>query len=145
MIQSDADLVRYHEGCRLEAYADTEGILTCGWGHTGADVTAGAVWTQDEADTHLAADLVLARARAAAALGQAWASLDEVRRAVLVDIAFQIGGAGLREFKLMLQAIIGLRYEDAAHELLSSLLTKQTPSRCYMNADMLIEGTWPQT
>ena len=54
------DLVKHFEGCKLEAYPDpgTGGDpWTIGWGHTGAEVVAGLVWTQDEADAALLLDL----------------------------------------------------------------------------------------
>lgn len=38
-----------HEGCRLKAYRDIVGVWTCGWGET-RGVTAGMVWTQQQAD-----------------------------------------------------------------------------------------------
>lgn len=56
------------EHCILRAYDDARpayilqpgdqvlGTLTIGWGHTGADVHIGDVWTQEQADTDLAQD-----------------------------------------------------------------------------------------
>jgi len=45
------------ESCRLTAYRDQAGVLTIGYGHTGG-VREGMVWTQDQADSALDADLV---------------------------------------------------------------------------------------
>lgn len=53
-------LVRRFEGCRLEAYQDTNGIWTIGYGHTGKYVTEGLVWTQQQADDTLALDIAAA-------------------------------------------------------------------------------------
>lgn len=50
-------LARQSEGCKLEAYLDPDGIPTIGDGHTGPEVQLGLVWSQEEADTHFAADL----------------------------------------------------------------------------------------
>ena len=44
------------ESCRLTAYQDVKGVWTIGWGHTGPEVVAGLVWTQDQADTALVCD-----------------------------------------------------------------------------------------
>lgn len=41
--------VAKHEGCRLKAYRDIVGVWTIGWGET-RGVTAGMVWTQQQAD-----------------------------------------------------------------------------------------------
>ena len=49
-------LIRESEGCRLEAYRDSVGVCTIGYGHTGADVHEGLVWTQSRADSALGAD-----------------------------------------------------------------------------------------
>lgn len=50
-------LIESFEGCRLHAYPDTGGVMTCGRGSTGPDIHAGTVWTQTEADTRFAADI----------------------------------------------------------------------------------------
>ena len=50
-------LIQRFEGCRLAAYRCPAGIWTCGWGSTGADVTAATRWTQAQADARLAADV----------------------------------------------------------------------------------------
>lgn len=49
-------LLKGSEGCRLEAYRDSVGVCTIGYGHTGADVREGLVWSQDTADAALAED-----------------------------------------------------------------------------------------
>lgn len=45
------------EGLVLSAYPDPVGILTIGYGHTGADVQVGQTITQQQADALLAGDL----------------------------------------------------------------------------------------
>ena len=48
------------EGRRLTSYQDQRGIWTIGDGHTGADVVKGLVWTPQQADDALEADLAVA-------------------------------------------------------------------------------------
>ena len=50
-------LIKAFEGCRLTAYKCAAGVLTIGYGHTGADVAHGLTITQDEADQLLRDDL----------------------------------------------------------------------------------------
>jgi len=50
-------LLQRLEGCRLTAYRDQGGKLTIGYGHTGAEVRPGLVWTQAQADEVLSKDL----------------------------------------------------------------------------------------
>ena len=51
-------LIQGYEKCRLRAYKPTpDDKWTCGWGHTGADVDAETVWTQERADAAFLADI----------------------------------------------------------------------------------------
>lgn len=52
-------LIKTFEGCRLTPYLCPAGILTCGWGATGAGVFPGVVWTQDQANLRLNRDAAL--------------------------------------------------------------------------------------
>lgn len=49
-------LIAEKEGCRLRAYKCPAAVWTCGWGATD-NVMPGTVWTQQEADQRLCADL----------------------------------------------------------------------------------------
>lgn len=51
-------LIRRFEGCRLMPYYCPSGVLTCGWGSTGADVFPGMPWTQEQADRRLELDAI---------------------------------------------------------------------------------------
>ena len=61
--QACYDLIKRFEGCELKAYIDPVGILTIGYGHTGADVFVGKEITQDEADALLEKDFAHAAKR----------------------------------------------------------------------------------
>lgn len=50
-------LIKEFEGCSLRAYQDGGGVWTIGWGHTGPEVCDGLVWTQEQADAALFADV----------------------------------------------------------------------------------------
>lgn len=49
--QKIKQMIKGWEGCRLSAYRCPAGVLTIGYGHTGADVTPGKRITQAEADS----------------------------------------------------------------------------------------------
>lgn len=49
--QKIKQMIKGWEGCRLTAYRCPAGVLTIGYGHTGADVTHGKRITQAEADS----------------------------------------------------------------------------------------------
>lgn len=80
--------IKRHEGLRLEAYRDTAGTLTIGYGHTGG-VNAGDVITRDEADLLFEADLA-AHEPAVQALG---VELTQGQFDALVSFAFNVGTA----------------------------------------------------
>ncbi|MCY1340603.1 Lysozyme RrrD [compost metagenome] len=50
-------LIQDFEGLRLTAYRDSVGVLTIGYGHTGADVTSGLTIDRAEAERLLRDDL----------------------------------------------------------------------------------------
>lgn len=49
--------IQRFEGCVLHTYKCAAGVNTIGYGHTGADVKPGLVWTQADADAALVRDL----------------------------------------------------------------------------------------
>lgn len=55
-------LTKSFEGLRLKAYQDGAGIWTIGYGHTGPEVHAGLVWTEEQASVALLADMGEAQA-----------------------------------------------------------------------------------
>lgn len=146
-ILSDADLVTYHEGCLLVAKPDAKSEWVIGIGHdipAPADPTNPPTCTQEEADAWFSEDMALARQRAATDAGEAWATLDPVRQAALVDMAFELGGAGLAGFEDMLVAVEASDWSEAKHQALNSKWARQVPTRAAMDATMILTGTWPQ-
>ena len=49
-------IIKRFEGCRLKAYYCPAGVLTIGWGATGAGIYPWTVWTQEQADNRLRLD-----------------------------------------------------------------------------------------
>jgi len=78
---SGVALIKRFEGCakirqdgKVEAYPDPgtgNDPWTIGWGATGPGIGKGTVWTQDQCDARLEADLALYSAEVAAKLGDA--------------------------------------------------------------------------
>lgn len=56
-------------------------------------------------------------------------SLDEVRQCVLINMAFNLGNAGLLKFKNTLKAVEEGRYSDAANGMANSTWAKQVKRR----------------
>ena len=128
-------LIQGFEGCRLFSYTDTVGKLTIGWGRNLADKGI----TQAEADAMLENDITDVSIAVANALP--WvAGLTENRQNVILCMAFQMGIAGLLEFKNTLQAVQNGDYQAAADGMLASLWAQQTPTRAQTLANMMING-----
>lgn len=81
-------IVAQMEGCQLTAYRCPAGLLTIGYGHTGPDVFAGQVITQEEADALLTVDLQRA---CAAVARQVHVPLTDNQFQALVSFVFNIG------------------------------------------------------
>jgi lysozyme len=71
-----------------------------------------------------------------------YSALDEVRQAVLVSMAFNMGLDGLFAFKEMLGSLKAGHYPDAVTELNQSNLPKQVPRRTAELSEMLQKGEW---
>ena len=85
------DLIRRWEGCRLSAYPDPASggaPWTIGYGHTGAEVTAGLTITQAQAERWLLDDLAAAEA-AVVRLLQPPAGLTQRQREALYQFLLQ--------------------------------------------------------
>lgn len=61
-------LIESFEGDELRAYRDSGGVLTIGYGHTGADVRPGETITQAQAIAYLKGDVASAEASVARAV-----------------------------------------------------------------------------
>lgn len=143
VISSGQDLTKFNEGCRLTAYQDGGGVWTIGWGHTGPDILEGLVWPQDKADAFFEVDYHNAEVDARKDAHEFWDVLCEQRRAVLADMAFQIGGHGLSKFVDMLAAMKAEDWNEASRALKDSLLFTEVPMREGRNIEILLTGEWP--
>jgi lysozyme len=129
-----AQLIR-HEGSRAKPYRDTVGTLTIGVGRNLEDVGL----FPHEIETLLETDIARTIDGLMAALP--WvADLDDVRQRVLVDMAFNLGVAGLLGFRRTLAAVQAGDYEAAARGMLASLWATQVKGRALTLARMMRTG-----
>ena len=82
------DIIKKFEGLRLEAYRDSTGVWTIGYGHTGAGVLGGIFITEEQATRYLVTDLAWADSTVRRAVG---VTLTEEQRAALISLTFNIG------------------------------------------------------
>lgn len=69
-------------------------------------------------------------------------NLDDARRGVLLNMAFQLGVDGLLGFRNTLALIERGEYERAGDAMLQSLWAKQTPARAARMAKQMKTGAW---
>lgn len=68
--------------------------------------------------------------------------LTDDRQYALLDMCFQLGVQGLRQFQKMIEAVEQGRFSAAGAECLSSRYARQTPKRAKRVARALITGIW---
>lgn len=123
-----------HEGLRLKPYRDTVGKLTIGIGRNLDDKGI----SEDEALFLLRNDI----AEVTEALSKyAWfTALDPVRQKVIIDMAFNLGVAGLLRFRQMIAALERGDYLAAAAEMVNSRWYAQTRLRAIRLVEMMRTG-----
>ena len=123
---SVADDLRKFEGLRLNAYRDTQGFWTCGYGHRCAE---GTKMTLLAAEKALADDISCAE-RGAKAVFPTFSAHPQHVQDVLVELTFQIGTDGMRKFIKFGQAIQSRDYALASACLIDSRFHSQCKIRC---------------
>ncbi|QKN87896.1 lysozyme [Acinetobacter phage vB_AbaP_Alexa] len=132
--------LRGEEGEVLHEYKDHLGYSTIGIGRL-IDKRKGGGITSDEAAYLLGNDVDKVIDQLNKRLPW-WSKLDEARRGVLVNMAFQMGIDGLLGFKNTLAMIQAGNYESAARGMLQSKWAQQTPSRAKRMAEQMRSGQW---
>lgn len=116
------------ESLRLIAYLDPEDVPTIGWGHTGPEVHLGLIWTVEQAEAALRADVQKACDQLDAHAPW-WRALCDVRQDVIANMVFNLGIRGFLKFKATIAAIQAHDYAGAAADMLNSLWAEQVKGR----------------
>lgn len=124
----------HHEGIRLTIYEDTAGVPTIGVGRNlrSKGITNGeAMLLLDHDIDECVHDLTTF----------AWfPNLDPVRQRVLIDLRFNLGPNGLRNFRQMLHAFAIGDWDTAANEMLDSKAGRMLKDRYGRLARMTRSG-----
>ena len=131
-----AAYIRRYEGFSRLPYKCHTGHLTIGYGH---NLDHGI--SMDAAEFILQEDLAHAE-RAVKDAFLWWWKLDDARQFVLVDMAFNMGLAGLKGFKKMLSAVEKGDYQTAAQEMLDSKWAGQVKRRAVELSKIMQTGEW---
>lgn len=137
------DLLILHEGVRRKPYRCTAGKLTIGVGFNLDDVGL----YPEEIDFIL--DNRIRRLREELSYFLPWyTKLDPVRRAVLEDMAYNLGtepfdNDGFKDWPMFLSQVQSGNYEAAARNMRATLWAKQVGRRAERLATMMETGQWP--
>lgn len=124
------------EGRKSHIYTDTLGNTTAGIGRNLTDVG----FSDDEIDLMYQNDMNRAIAFLNTHLPW-WATLDDVRQSVLVDMAFNMG-AKLLQFHNMLAAVQASNWQGAYSEMLNSTWANQVGQRAQNLARIMLTGSF---
>lgn len=129
--------LRRDEDCKLKPYKDSVGKLTIGIGRNLDDVGI----SEDEAEYLLTNDVKKVASQLDIALPW-YINLDEVRKGVLLNMAFNMGINGLLGFKNTLNHIANGNYDIAAQEMLQSKWAIQVGVRATRLSKQMLTGIW---
>lgn len=133
--------LRGDEGEKPCVYQDHLGFWTIGVGRLVDARKPGAGLRSDEI-TYLLNNDIDDRIDALSRALPWFQNLDDARKGVLLNMAFQMGTQGLLGFSNTLALIKDGKYENAAAALMQSKWATQTPKRAQRLADQMRTGLW---
>jgi lysozyme len=131
------DQLTRDEGVRLKPYRDTVGKLTIGVGRNLDDKGISAA----EAGMLLSDDIKDVQRELQQAIPWAY-QLDDARRGVLENMAFNMGVPGLMQFHNTLALVQSGQYDTAATAMLQSKWATEVGPRATRLAEQMRSGTW---
>ena len=115
-----------HEGLSLDLYQDAKGYWTIGYGH---NLTLNKI-SKTIADILLNDDIAIATMELYRFLPLAQ-GLDDVRKAVLIELCFNIGIEHVLQFRAMIDALKEKDYVKAAAEIRDSQWAREVGNRAH--------------
>lgn len=128
--------IKDHEALRLDMYTDSEGILTIGYGHNLekkpiSKRAANVIFEDDFAEAKLYATKI-----------PEYHAQCSARRAVLIEMVFNIGYAGVMKFSRMRAAMERDDFVTAASEMLDSKWAGQVGNRAIELSHIMNTGVY---
>jgi lysozyme len=137
--ESIEELLTLHEGVRRFPYRCTAGKLTIGIGFNLDDVGL-----YPEEINFILRNRIERTEQEVERVFPWYNELDDVRKAVIVDMAYNMGIATLSQFKRTLGSVRDGNYALAAEQMLQSKWARQVKGRAVRLSKMMETGEWPQ-
>lgn len=135
-------ILRRDEGLRLHPYHCSEGWLTIGYGEKLSNIKyvplPAITTTKKDAEAFLSRRVDNIISQLESRFKRQWASLSDVRKAVLISMVYQLGWTGFLGFRKTILAIEASDFKTASAEMLNSLAAKQAPNRWRRNSNMML-------
>lgn len=144
--------IKFFEGLRLKPYQCPAGKWTVGYGYNyqdrgfSTDIITKILksgFTEQVADELVALDAARC-VKEAEANFSFYRQLNPARQAVITDMVYQLGVAGIKKFKNMLSCLAKGDYADAAKEMTDSKWYVQSGRRSVINTLQMKTGVWQE-
>jgi peptidoglycan hydrolase-like protein with peptidoglycan-binding domain/GH24 family phage-related lysozyme (muramidase) len=133
-----------HEGYVAHVYLDSRGFPSAGIGHLlpdgGAGYQIGEPISAAQITAWFTQDTATAIANARKDMGGTFDKLDEARKMVIIDMCFNLGGAGFGEFHQTIAAIAAGNFSAAATDMLQSQWASQVGGRATEDSAIMRSG-----
>ena len=140
MIEKTKEQIKKHEGYRNEIYLDTVGVPTGGYGHA---FHVGSSLPRQIWEDIFAYDYALHADQANNLIYQrGYQDLNYARKAVLIDMVFNLGLAGVLQFKNTLALLDKRDFHAVSEALMNSKWATQVGSRAEHLSKQMLNGTW---
>jgi len=130
----------YDEGVRASAYQDSEDYWTIGVGRL-IDEKKGGKLSADEIEYLLDNDIDKVINQVIREFDWYY-DLSEVRKEVILNMAFNLGIGGVKKFKNMINALKRHDWDDASREMLDSKWTGQVGQRAIRLSEAMRTDSW---
>jgi lysozyme len=130
----------YDEGVRASAYQDSEGYWTIGVGRL-IDEKKGGKLSADEIEYLLDNDIDKVINQVIREFDWYY-DLSEVRKEVILNMAFNLGIGGVKKFKNMINALKRHDWDDASREMLDSKWSGQVGQRAIRLSEAMRTDSW---
>lgn len=139
-ITTVSDLIKQHEGFRANPYGDTTGHQTIGYGHNldVAGISYPIPLSLADAEKLLLSDIQ--KVLVWITTYPWWNTLTDNRKMCLIDMGFNLGEHGFKDFAHMISALANSNYAEAARQMKSSLWFAQVGHRGWQDYLLMQRG-----